>query len=332
MNLPNTLTILRIFFVPLLVAALVQQHYAAFIWRASRSPTNGWRWPFSWSAAATDLLDGYLARRWRQVTTIGTLLDPIADKLLISAALISLVQVRVLPGWMAILIIGREFAVSGLRGIAAAEGYTIRASDLGKTKMFSQVVAISCMLLSMRHPPLHTPGMVLMWVVVFFALISAVSYFRKFWRKVDERVKNAPPQRTADAGAQAPERRWAASHGRRSRAWAARRLNPPGSELNGPHLPLRPHGADGLPIQQISTPPALPSSNPPCHWRPRCGSGWLPAYQEQKLAVGCGRAPRLVRWRSIARVRERRDPHPARRAASQGRPCRTIRAGLASGR
>ncbi len=74
------------------------------------------------TAAATDLLDGYLARRWRQVTTIGTLLDPIADKLLISAALISLVQVRVLPGWMAILIIGREFAVSGLRSIAAAGG------------------------------------------------------------------------------------------------------------------------------------------------------------------------------------------------------------------
>ena len=94
-------------------------------------------------AAGTDLLDGYLARRWKQVTTIGTLLDPIADKLLISAALISLVQVRALPGWMAVLIIGREFAVSGLRSIAAAEGYTIKASDLGKTKMFCQVVAIS---------------------------------------------------------------------------------------------------------------------------------------------------------------------------------------------
>ena len=103
-------------------------------------------------AAGTDLLDGYLARRWKQVTTVGTLLDPIADKLLISAALISLVQVRVLPGWMAILIIGREFAVSGLRQIAAAEGYTIKASDLGKTKMLSQVVAVSCMLLVRAAP------------------------------------------------------------------------------------------------------------------------------------------------------------------------------------
>jgi CDP-diacylglycerol--glycerol-3-phosphate 3-phosphatidyltransferase len=141
------------------------------------------------AAAATDLLDGYLARRWKQVTTIGTLLDPIADKLLISAALISLVQVRVLPGWMAILIIGREFAVSGLRSIAAAEGYTIRASDLGKTKMFFQVLAIACMLVSLRHAQLHTAAILLMWTVIGFALLSAVSYFRKFWHKVDERVK-----------------------------------------------------------------------------------------------------------------------------------------------
>jgi CDP-diacylglycerol--glycerol-3-phosphate 3-phosphatidyltransferase len=91
---------------------------------------------------------------------------------------------------MAILIIGREFAVSGLRAIAAAEGYTIRANDLGKTKMLSQVVAISCMLLSVRHPALLRPGMILMWGVVFFALLSAFSYFGKFWHKVDEGVKN----------------------------------------------------------------------------------------------------------------------------------------------
>jgi CDP-diacylglycerol---glycerol-3-phosphate 3-phosphatidyltransferase len=135
------------------------------------------------------LLDGYLARRWRQETTIGTLLDPIADKLLISAALISLVQVSVLPGWMAILIIGREFAVSGLRSIAAAEGYTIKASDLGKTKMVSQVIAVSCVMLSRRHPELRVPGQILMWGVVFFSVVSAVSYFGKFWHRVDESIK-----------------------------------------------------------------------------------------------------------------------------------------------
>src|SRR5437868_235812 len=188
MNLPNALTILRIFFVPLLVAALVQENVGFQV--GAVKVTNEWlSLAIFLVAAATDLLDGYLARRWKQVTTIGTLLDPIADKLLVSAALISLVQVRALPGWMAILIVGREFAVSGLRSIAAAEGYTIRASDLGKTKMFSQVVAISCMLLSVRHPNLATAGLFLMWLVVFFAVASAISYFAKFWHKVDESIK-----------------------------------------------------------------------------------------------------------------------------------------------
>jgi CDP-diacylglycerol--glycerol-3-phosphate 3-phosphatidyltransferase len=178
MNIPNLLTILRIFFVPLLVAALVQEH--ANVWLALG---------IFLVAASTDLLDGYLARRWRQTTTIGTLLDPIADKLLISSALIALVQVRAVPAWMVILIVGREFAVSGLRAIAAAEGYTIQASDLGKTKMVSQVAAISCLLLSTRYPNLVLPGVVLMWGVVVFALLSAGSYFRKFWHRIDKGIK-----------------------------------------------------------------------------------------------------------------------------------------------
>jgi CDP-diacylglycerol--glycerol-3-phosphate 3-phosphatidyltransferase len=174
--------------VPLLVAVLVQETVSIRLMGVDI--TNDWlALAIFLAAAATDLLDGYLARRWKQVTTIGTLLDPIADKLLVSAALISLVQVRVLPGWMAVLIIGREFAVSGLRSIAAAEGYTIRASDLGKTKMVAQVAAISVMLLSLHHPPLALPGMILMWGVVVFAILSAVSYFNKFWRKVDDRIK-----------------------------------------------------------------------------------------------------------------------------------------------
>jgi CDP-diacylglycerol--glycerol-3-phosphate 3-phosphatidyltransferase len=188
MNLPNALTILRIFFVPLLVAALVQERVGFEIWGVR--VTHDWlALAIFLVAAFTDLLDGFLARRWRQVTTIGTLLDPIADKLLVSAALISLVQVRVLPGYMAILIVGREFAVTGLRSIAAVEGYTIKASDLGKTKMVSQVAAISILLASVTHPELHTAGMVMMWIVVFFAMASAISYFQKFWRKVDERIK-----------------------------------------------------------------------------------------------------------------------------------------------
>jgi CDP-diacylglycerol--glycerol-3-phosphate 3-phosphatidyltransferase len=189
MNLPNALTILRIFFVPLLVAAMVEQNLFSFQ-VGDVLVTNDWlALAFFLVAATTDLVDGYLARRWKQVTTIGTLLDPIADKLLVSAALISLVEIGALPGWMAIVIVGREFAISGLRSIAAAEGYTIKANDLGKTKMASQVVAIACLLMSLRHPVLRRPAIGMMWVVIFFALLSAVSYFRKFWRKVDERVK-----------------------------------------------------------------------------------------------------------------------------------------------
>ena len=189
MNLPNALTILRIFFVPLLVAALVQDS-SVFRFGSLEITNDLLSLAIFLAAAGTDLLDGYLARRWKQVTTIGTLLDPIADKLLVSAALISLVQIHTLPGWMAVLIIGREFAVTGLRSIAAAEGYTIRASDLGKTKMFFQVVAIAVLLPAVRHPELRPWGIFLMWGVVFFALASAVSYFAKFWHKVDEGVKN----------------------------------------------------------------------------------------------------------------------------------------------
>src|SRR6266853_3472041 len=188
MNLPNSLTIARIFFVPLLVAVLVAQNVSIRI--LGVTVTNEWlALAIFLVAAATDLLDGYLARRWGQVTTIGTLLDPIADKLLVSSALISLVQVGVVPAWMVVLVVGREFAVSGLRAIAAAEGYTIRASDLGKTKMVAQVTAISFLLLSIRHRQIATIAYWMMWAVVLFAVLSAVGYFRKFWRKVDVRIK-----------------------------------------------------------------------------------------------------------------------------------------------
>src|SRR3979409_101560 len=141
MNLPNILTIARIFFAPLLVAALVQESIVLRF--QGMVITNEWlALGIFLSAAATDMLDGYLARRWGQVTTIGTLLDPIADKLLISAALISLVQVRGVPGWLVVLLVGRECAVAGLRSIAAVEGYIIKANELGKTKTFWQVLAI----------------------------------------------------------------------------------------------------------------------------------------------------------------------------------------------
>jgi len=188
MNVPTLLTLLRIFFVPLLVAALVQKNL--------RVSLNGvlitneiLALIIFLAAAATDLLDGYLARRWGQITTVGTLLDPIADKLLISSALIALVQVHAVPAWIVILIVAREFAVSGLRSIAAATGYTIEASELGKTKMITQVIAVSLFLLAMHWAQLTPYATVWMWGVLFFTLLSAADYFRKFWRKVDVGIK-----------------------------------------------------------------------------------------------------------------------------------------------
>jgi CDP-diacylglycerol---glycerol-3-phosphate 3-phosphatidyltransferase len=219
MNIPNLLTLLRIFFVPFLVAVLVQVDIPAPDGQAANVLLA---LGIFLAAAATDLLDGYLARKWRQITTIGTLLDPIADKLLISAALISLVQVRAVPGWMVILIVGREFAVSGLRAIAAAEGYTIKASDMGKTKMISQVAAVSSLMLGMRYQWLARPARWLMWVVVFFSVVSAALYFRKFWRKVDDRIKLRRRRELLVL-----ERRRKIAELRRSRASVAQAERPP---------------------------------------------------------------------------------------------------------
>lgn len=180
---------MRIFLVPLLVAALVQQNFSLHWGQKLLLANDTVALIFFIAAGLTDMLDGYLARRWKQVTTVGMLLDPVADKLLISAALISLVQIRFLPAWMVILIISREFAVSGLRSIAAAEGYTIAAGELGKTKMVFQVVGVTLCMLSIRMSELRPYALAAMWLVVIFAVASAVDYFRKFWRKVDTSIK-----------------------------------------------------------------------------------------------------------------------------------------------
>jgi CDP-diacylglycerol--glycerol-3-phosphate 3-phosphatidyltransferase len=172
MNLPNTLTLARIFLVPIVVVVL--------LWGASLFLV----------AALTDMLDGYLARRRKQVTTLGRLLDPIADKLLISAALVSLVQLGIAPAWMVVIIIGREFAVSGLRSIAAHEGFSVEVSPLGKGKMVTQVAAVVGLILGHRyHGWVEETANILLWAVVFFALVSMVQYFREFWSKLDSNIK-----------------------------------------------------------------------------------------------------------------------------------------------
>jgi CDP-diacylglycerol--glycerol-3-phosphate 3-phosphatidyltransferase len=179
MNLPISLTLLRIFFVPLLVVLLLTKGQNMDLWAVG----------VFLLAAVTDLFDGYFARKRAQVTTLGILLDPIADKLLTSAAFISLVELDLVPAWMVVIVVGREFAVSGLRAIASAEGFALEASELGKTKMVFQVVAITVIVLERRYPQMRPLGEVLLWVVVVFALASAVQYFRSFWKKLDVRVK-----------------------------------------------------------------------------------------------------------------------------------------------
>jgi CDP-diacylglycerol--glycerol-3-phosphate 3-phosphatidyltransferase len=175
-NLPNSLTLLRIFMVPFLVVVLLTKFQGReFVGLA-----------IFLVAAITDFFDGYIARKQGKVTRLGALLDPIADKLLMSAAFISLVEMDPVhvPAWMVVLIIGREFAVSGLRSIAAQQGVTISASPLGKGKMISQVIAISLLILGATLGELRLTGKMALWAVMMFALASGIDYFIKFSRAI----------------------------------------------------------------------------------------------------------------------------------------------------
>jgi CDP-diacylglycerol--glycerol-3-phosphate 3-phosphatidyltransferase len=171
-NLPNSLTLFRIFLVPILVVVLLTKY------------SNGLGLAIFLVAAITDYFDGYFARRMKKITRLGTLLDPIADKLLMSAAFISLVELGLARAWMVVIIIGREFAVSGLRSIAAQQGVTIAASPLGKTKMISQVVAIALLIVSYELGEFRFTSELALWVVVLFSIVSGVDYFLKFARSV----------------------------------------------------------------------------------------------------------------------------------------------------
>ena len=188
MNLPNSLTILRIFFVPLLVVVLLTRQ-PNWVLLGVSMPFVIWGVLILLAAAATDWADGYFARRRGQETTLGILLDPIADKLIISAAFISLVEMKLIPAWMVVIIIGREFIVTGLRGIASAEGFTIQASALGKTKMVLQVLAACVVILVAQHPALKPYAYILVWLVVVSAVASCVQYFMRFWSQVDSSIK-----------------------------------------------------------------------------------------------------------------------------------------------
>jgi CDP-diacylglycerol---glycerol-3-phosphate 3-phosphatidyltransferase len=201
MNLPNTLTLVRIVLVPLLVVVLLTEFEGRRIFGVAKELVGAAIFAI---ASITDWLDGYLARRRRQVTWIGQMLDPIADKLLTSAAFISLAQLDVAPAWMVALIIGREFAVTGLRSLAHARGFTIPASRLGKIKMSLQVATILLLIVGWGPLPALAPvGRVMLWVVLLAAVVSAADYYRQFQRLLSARVTdvNVARTRTQTSGA-----------------------------------------------------------------------------------------------------------------------------------
>lgn len=163
MNLPNLVTLSRISLVPLFM----------YLFLAYPVGTNIPAALVFLLAALTDGLDGHLARRRKEVTRFGQLIDPIADKLLITAALLALVELGLVSSWLALIILAREFAVSGLRMLAAAEGQVIAASCWGKMKTVTQIVAVMGFLLGISWAP------VLMWAAVLITIVSGVDYFRK---------------------------------------------------------------------------------------------------------------------------------------------------------
>lgn len=232
MNLPNGLTLLRIFIVPILVVVLLTPFSESWF----GVPRHILGVALFLAAALTDFLDGHFARSRNQVTRLGQLLDPIADKLLISAALISLVENQLAPAWAVVIIIGREFAVTGLRSIAAADGVVISASKMGKFKMLVQVLTVALLIVSSvaGKPPvgnfgrpfpaiefwsvpelraawqhlfgseattssdwqvlLYTAGRAMLWLVVISSCLSMYGYFRSFYRAV---VSNSGPKYVA---------------------------------------------------------------------------------------------------------------------------------------
>jgi len=177
-NLPNTLSLFRIACIPLLVLFLFFPHKTTSFLAALVFAL----------ASISDLLDGFLARRHQLVTTFGKFLDPLADKLIVSAALIMLIPLGRVPAWMVVVIIGRELAIMGLRSIAGSEGKVITADYLGKQKMVLQTVAILGLLLHYDYYGVnfHAVGMFFLWLAVIITLWSGFNYFRNFWHVLEE--------------------------------------------------------------------------------------------------------------------------------------------------
>ena len=201
MNLPNSLTVTRIFLVPLLVVVLLTKLEGRLILGIPKELVGAGIFAL---ASLTDWADGYLARRRKQVTPFGAVIDPLADKLLTSAALISLIQMDLASAWIVAVIIGREFAVTALRSLAYSRGVAMAAAPLGKIKIAAQVVAILALILAHgQRVPFWLIGQIALWVVVVTALVSAADYFRRFNLILNPRVADFAAAREQRPGRRA---------------------------------------------------------------------------------------------------------------------------------
>jgi len=196
MNLPNSITMSRIVMIPLLLWILSPH----FPWQGNGAQEITASVLFV-LASITDGLDGYLARRRGQITTMGMLLDPLADKIMVAGALIALVAYnpQVVKVWIVVVIVGREFLISGLRSIASSEGFTIQASDLGKLKTVIQIVCVVSAILAHRWDqwqfgvlviPVRWYAVAAIYFTVLVSTISAIDYFIGFWKQIDHASKD----------------------------------------------------------------------------------------------------------------------------------------------
>ena len=197
MNLPNSITLSRIAMIPLLLWILSTH----FPWRGAQGEQEAMAAVLFVLASITDGLDGYLARKRAQITTMGMLLDPIADKIMVTGALIALVAYnpQVVKVWIVVVIMGREFLISGLRSIASSEGFTIQASDLGKLKTVTQIVAVVSAILAHRWYqwefgvlviPVNWIAIAAMYFTALVSVISGIDYFVGFWKQIDHASKD----------------------------------------------------------------------------------------------------------------------------------------------
>jgi CDP-diacylglycerol--glycerol-3-phosphate 3-phosphatidyltransferase len=193
-NLPNSLTLARIFLVPLLVVVLLTKLSGWEPWGIGKEVLAAGIFAV---ASLTDWADGYLARRRKQVTGLGQWMDPLADKLLVTAALVSLAQMGLASSWMVVVILGREFSVTFLRSIAHARGMSLPASPMGKLKMVAQVVAILALILGSKIESLRILGTVALWVAMIAALVSAWHYYRRFNSLLS--LRGVPPREGREA-------------------------------------------------------------------------------------------------------------------------------------